>query len=239
MTKLVLAVDSPDRVRVIEVLNRTQGLVDYYKFGSIPFTAIGPELIQLGHDAGAGVFLDLKFHDIPNTVAGAAEACVHLGVEIFNVHCSGGREMMLRTMERVRKTAARSGAKAPLVFGVTVLTSHSQQTWAATLGVTERPIADQVRHFALLAQECGLDGVVASPWEIEIIKQACGAGFRVLTPGIRLADSAVSGDDQARTLTPAEAARKGADFIVVGRPIIEADDPAAVCARIRREMAAG
>jgi orotidine-5'-phosphate decarboxylase len=233
MTQLVLAVDENRLTKVKEILARTRGLVDYYKFGSIPFTAIGPELVELGHETGAKVFIDLKFHDIPNTVAGAAEACVRTGVDMFNLHIVGGKEMLLRTMERVHNTP---GDRKPLVLGVTVLTSMNEADWAATYAVHETPILSQVVHFAELAKACGLNGVVASPREIEAVKQACGKDFLVLTPGIRMPDAPVPGDDQARTLTPAQAAQHGADFIVVGRPITQAPDPAAVCARIRNDI---
>jgi orotidine-5'-phosphate decarboxylase len=124
-------------------------------------------------------------------------------------------------------------------MGVTVLTSFDERKWAETYGAGGRSILDQVLHFARVAKESGLNGVVASPQEIEAVKQACGPEFLVLTPGIRLPDATVSGDDQARTLTPGEAARLGADFIVVGRPILQAPDPAKVCARIREDIRAG
>jgi orotidine-5'-phosphate decarboxylase len=239
MTQLVLAVDAGSLEKVRDIIARTKGLVDYYKFGSIPFTVIGPELVKMGHAAGACVFLDLKYHDIPNTVAGAAEAAVLLGVDMFNVHCCGGREMLLRTMEKVQTVSTQRQVKPPIVLGVTVLTSMNEQSWAATYGIPEHAVMEQVRHFALLAGSCGLNGVVSSPREIEVVKQACGKDFLVLTPGIRMPDAPVSGDDQARTLTPGEAAAKGADFIVVGRPIIQAQDPAAVCTRIRQDIQTG
>ena len=236
MTKLVLPVDVIPRAEVLDIVRRTQGLVDYYKIGSIPFTALGPETIALGHDAGAKVFLDLKYHDIPNTVAGAAEACLQHGVDMFNVHVAGGREMLIRTMEHVRAVTLRLGRPMPIVLGVTVLTSMDEAGWAGTLGGKPLPLPDQVRRFARLALECGLHGVVASPQEIELVKQECGKDFLVLTPGIRMPGAPVAGDDQARTATPEEAARRGADFIVVGRPVLQAKDPAAVCARIRDDI---
>ena len=236
MTKLVLPIDIASGDRIRELIARTKGLVDYYKFGAIPFTAVGPALISMGHEADAKVFLDLKYHDIPNTVAGAAEACVELGVDLFNVHVAGGREMLVRTMDRTREAAARRNLKPPLVLGVTVLTSFSDSAWAETYGLLERPVQQQVVHFAQLAKDCGLDGVVASPLEIRAVKDNCGPDFLVLTPGIRMPDAPVSGDDQARTLTPGEAARLGADFIVVGRPITQAPDPVRVCVQIRKDL---
>jgi orotidine-5'-phosphate decarboxylase len=237
MTQLVLPVDDAHLNRIRDIITLTRGMVDYYKFGSIPFTALGPALVEMGHAAGAKVFVDLKYHDIPNTVAGAAEACVELGVDMFNIHVGGGREMLRRTMDRTREAAARKNTRAPLVLGVTVLTSLDETSWAETYGSAPRPVAEQVTHFARLAQACGLNGVVASPREIQAIKQACGKSFLVLTPGIRMPDAPVPADDQARTLTPGEAARLGADFIVVGRPITQAPNPAAVCARIRKDIA--
>jgi orotidine-5'-phosphate decarboxylase len=239
MTQLVLVADVNTRQQVQDLLTRTQGLVDFCKFGPIPYVAVGPELIEMAHKAGTKVFVDLKFHDIPNTVLGAAEVCVRLGAEMFNVHIGGGPEMLLKTMDKVAEAAVRYGMPRPLVMGVTVLTSFDEKKWAETYETGARPILDQVLHFARMAKECGLDGVVASPREIAAIKKACGPEFLVLTPGIRLPDAQVSGDDQARTLTPSEAARLGADFIVVGRPILQAQDPAAVCARIGNDIKAG
>jgi orotidine-5'-phosphate decarboxylase len=238
MTQLVLPVDDARLNRIKDIIALTKGMVDYYKFGSIPFTAHGPLLVEMGHAAGAKVFVDLKYHDIPNTVAGAAEACVELGVDMFNVHIAGGREMLRRTMDRTREAAVRKNVHAPLVLGVTVLTSLDHAAWAETYGASLRPVAEQVTHFAKLAHDCGLNGVVASPREIQAIKQACGRDFLVLTPGIRMPDAPVPADDQARTLTPGEAARLGADFIVVGRPITQAPNPASVCARIRADIQA-
>ena len=144
--------------------------------------------------------------------------------------------MLIRTMDRMRDVAAQRNVKPPLVLGVTVLTSFSDAAWAATYGVPERPVQEQVVHFAQLAKDCGLDGVVASPLEIRAVKDNCGPDFLVLTPGIRMPDAPVAGDDQARTLTPGEAARLGADFIVVGRPITQSPNPARVCAQIRKDL---
>jgi orotidine-5'-phosphate decarboxylase len=168
------------------------------------------------------VFLDLKFHDIPNTVAGAVQSAVATGAWMVNVHASGGGAMMKAAAEAARNSAAALGRARPLVIAVTVLTSMDDQG-LAEIGVS-RPMLEQVVHLAKLAQASGLDGVVASPQEVQAIRKACGADFQIVTPGIRPADQQGK-DDQARTLTPAQAMAAGSSYLVIGRPITAAPDP--------------
>jgi orotidine-5'-phosphate decarboxylase len=186
-------------------------------------------------DCGDRVFLDLKFHDIPNTVAGAVASAVATGAWMVNVHASGGRKMMAAAAAAATATASRQQRQRPLIVGVTVLTSLDGPGLHET-GV-ERPLLDQVVHLARLAQEAGLDGVVASPQEIGAIRTACGPDFVIVTPGIRAQAGSASADDQARILGPAEAVRAGASFLVVGRPITTAPDPRAVAEQMTAEIA--
>jgi orotidine-5'-phosphate decarboxylase len=171
---------------------------------------------------GDRVFLDLKFHDIPNTVAGAVQSAVATGAWMVNVHASGGAAMMKAAADSARKTAESLGQPKPLVIAVTVLTSMDDKT-LADIGVS-RSMLDQVVHLAKLAQASGLDGVVASPQEVKAIRAACGPDFQIVTPGIRPADQQGK-DDQARTLTPAEAMTAGSSYLVIGRPITAAPNP--------------
>ena len=233
MEKLLVAldVDTVDAAR--QLANTLRGSVGGFKIGSRLFTAHGPAFVEELVARGDRVFLDLKFHDIPNTVAGAVAAAARLGVWMVNVHAGGGLEMM-----RAARTAADDAAAArmqapPLVIAVTVLTSFSQEGLAAT-GV-DSAVPDQVRRLALLAQQAGLDGVVASPQEIGLIREACDPRFDIVTPGIRGADDAKG--DQNRTASAAGALAAGASYIVVGRPIIAAPDPRAAALKMAAECA--
>jgi orotidine-5'-phosphate decarboxylase len=192
-----------------------------FKIGSQLFTAAGPDIVREIIAKGGRVFLDLKFHDIPNTVAAAGVEATRLGVSIFNVHAGGGVEMMRRTADAVAETALREGLERPKVIAVTLLTSMDD---AGLGGIGIDTAAKQlVRHFARAAADSGLAGVVASPQEIELIRVAVAQpNFLIVTPGIRSATDAA--DDQRRTMTAAEAVRAGADYLVVGRPITAAVD---------------
>lgn len=221
--RLIVALDVPS-------VEQARGLVSrlgncFYKVGNQLFTAAGPAFVSELVEAGHPVFLDLKFHDIPNTVANAVSAAARLGVAFVDVHASGGKAMLEAASAACKGTQAR-------LLAVTVLTSHT----AATLG--EIGVADalqaSVRRLARLAQDAGADGVVASPNEVALIRSECGPSFLVVTPGIRPAGTAAL--DQARAATPAAALRAGADYLVVGRPISEARDPRAAAAAILAEM---
>jgi orotidine-5'-phosphate decarboxylase len=180
------------------------------------------------------VFLDLKFHDIPNTVAQAVDAAVRTGVWMINVHASGGSAMMQAAARAAADAAAASDRPAPLVIAVTVLTSMDEQTLRQT-GVA-RTLLDQVLELARMAQSAGMDGVVASPQETAAIRASCGSDFAIVTPGIRGASAGQDKNDQSRTMGPAEAVRAGATYIVVGRPIIAAPDPKAAARAIVEEL---
>jgi orotidine-5'-phosphate decarboxylase len=204
-----------------------------FKIGSQLFTAAGPALVREIVNGGERVFLDLKFHDIPNTVAAAGIEATRLGVSIFNLHAAGGSEMMRRTAQVVAECADSEGLTRPLVIAVTVLTS-ADATTLAEVGFTSNP-AELVPRLALLAQANGMDGVVASPRETSVIRSVVKQpGFIVVTPGVRPAGSSLF--DQKRVSTPREAMIAGADYIVVGRPILEASDPAQAAQQIVAEM---
>lgn len=235
MDKLLVALDVESGERAMQLVNALGGLAGGFKIGNRLFTSEGPALVRRIVDAGSRVFLDLKYHDIPNTVEQAVEAAVGTGAWMINVHASGGIAMMQAAVRAGRETAARLGRPAPLMIGVTVLTSMDQEALRAT-GV-ERPVLEQVIALARLTREAGLQGVVASAQETRAIRQACGPEFQVVTPGIRGAAAGADRNDQTRTMGPAEAIRAGASYIVVGRPIIAASDPRAAAAAIVEELA--
>ncbi|MBV9926698.1 MAG: orotidine-5'-phosphate decarboxylase [Acidobacteria bacterium] len=232
--KLVVALDfesADDALRLYGELRRDAGM---FKVGSQLFTKAGPELVRRLVGDGARVFLDLKFHDIPNTVANAAREAVRLGVALFNVHAAGGSEMMRRAAEATAEEASRLGLKRPSLIAVTVLTSMDEEALRET-GVGAASVEEHVRRLARLAEAAGLDGVVASPHEIVPVREAVGrTGFLVVTPGV--SPSAAAYEDQKRVTSPAEAVRRGADFIVVGRAILNSPDPAAAARAVVKEM---
>lgn len=235
MDKLLVALDVESGRRALELADVLTGVAGGVKVGSRLFTLEGPRLVRELVHRGARVFLDLKFHDIPNTVAQAVSAAVETGAWMVDVHACGGLAMMQAAAAAGRETAQRAGRPAPLVVGITVLTSMDQAALRES-GV-DRPIPDQVVSLARLAQTAGLQGVVASPHEIEAIRSECGNdGFVVVTPGIRGSAARGDKDDQMRTMEPAEAVRAGASYIVVGRPIIAAPDPRAAAEKIVDEL---
>jgi orotidine-5'-phosphate decarboxylase len=230
MNPILVALDVESAAKAVELADRLRGAVGGFKIGKQLFTAAGPAMVRDLTSKGDRVFLDLKFHDIPNTVAGAVQSAVATGAWMVNVHASGGSAMMKAAAEAARKAAAAIDRPRPLVIAVTVLTSMDDRA-LGEVGVS-RPMLDQVVHLAKLAQSSGLDGVVASPLEVEAIRRACGADFQIVTPGIRplrqgpgQAANQQAKDDQARTLTPAEAMTAGASYLVIGRPITAAADP--------------
>ena len=221
MNPILVALDVESAAKAVDLANLLRGSVGGFKIGKQLFTAAGPAMVRELTSRGDRVFLDLKFHDIPNTVAGAIESAVSTGAWMVNVHCSGGSAMMKAAADAATKAAAKSSQHRPLVIGVTVLTSMTDQA-LKEIGI-ETPLLDQVVRLATLAKSSGLDGVVASPQEVTAIRQACGPGFEIVTPGIRPADQQGK-DDQARTMTPAQAIQAGATYLVIGRPITAAPD---------------
>jgi orotidine-5'-phosphate decarboxylase len=227
--RVIVALDVPTLDEASDLARRLAPHVAAVKIGSQLFTAEGPRAVYALRDLGLRVFLDLKFHDIPNAVAGAVASARSLGVWMLNVHCSGGTVMMA---EAAKAASVANPGERPLVLGVTVLTSLDEASLQATLG-TVRTLREQVQHLARQAQAAGLDGVVASPHEIVDIRQACGPAFLIVTPGVRPADA--DRGDQRRVMTPGEAIWVGADYVVVGRPILTAKDPVEAAQRIAAE----
>lgn len=235
--RLIFALDVGDRLaETLAWVERLRDHVGIFKVGKEAFTQLGPGLVEAIRQGGGRVFLDLKFHDIPNTVARAAEAAVRLGVSMFNVHALGGSEMMKETARAVRNEAGRLSVAPPVVLAVTVLTSLDDRD-LVDLGFRMSTEALAV-HLARRAQDAGLDGVVASARDVRAIREACGETFAVVTPGIRR-EAVDAGDDQKRILSPEGAVAAGADYLVVGRPIRKAADPAIEADAIVRAIALG
>jgi orotidine-5'-phosphate decarboxylase len=232
--RLLVALDVETAASAIGLLDRLQGVVTGCKIGSQLFTAAGPAAVEAAHKRGYRVFLDLKFHDIPHTVAGAVREATRLGVFMLDVHAGGGRDMMRAAAEAAARAAVDFGVPRPLCLGVTVLTSLDRRALQGELRVSSS-VAAHVLHLADLAREAGLDGCVASPEEIGPLRGALGRRWLIVAPGIRPAGGA--SDDQRRTATPAEAVAAGADYLVVGRPIVAAPDPAEAARRIAHELA--
>ena len=234
MDKLLVALDVDSGARALELASQLRSVAGGFKVGSRLFTLEGPALVRTLVDSGARVFLDLKFHDIPNTVAQAVDSAVQSGAWMINVHASGGIPMMRAAGDAGRNAAARLNRQPPLLIAVTVLTSMDDGT-LCEVGV-QRPLHEHVIALARMTQEAGLDGVVASPLETASIRAACGKDFVIVTPGIRGASAGTDRNDQSRTMGPAEAVRAGASYIVVGRPIIAATDPRKAAESIAAEL---
>ena len=233
MNPILVALDVESAAKAMALADQLRGAVGGYKIGKQVFTAEGPAMVRELTSRGDRVFLDLKFHDIPNTVAGAVQSAVATGAWMVNVHASGGTAMMQAAAAAASTAAAAAGRPRPLVIAVTVLTSMTDAA-LAEVGVA-RPLLSHVVHLALLAKAAGLDGVVASPQETRAIREACGPDFQIVTPGIRPPHEGTrqqGKDDQARTLTPAEAISAGATYLVIGRPITAAPNPRQAAERI-------
>jgi orotidine-5'-phosphate decarboxylase len=235
--KILVALDVATAAEATTLASALRGAVGGFKIGFQLFTAVGPDIVRTLVAQGGRVFLDLKFHDIPNTVAGAGAAATDMGVWMLNVHAAGGTAMLEAARKAADARAAELGVQRPLVIAVTVLTSLDADA-LDDVGVSSPPLEQAVR-LARLARAAGLDGVVASPQETAAIRQACGEGFVIVTPGIRGGSAASGPDDQKRTMTPADAVAAGSSYLVVGRPITGAKDPRAAALRIAAELAAG
>lgn len=233
--RLVVALDLDDLHEALRLVDRLSGEVGMFKIGKQMFLHAGPQVVRDIRARGGEVFLDMKLHDIPVTVAKASIEAARMGVRIFNVHAAGGREMMRMSVEAVDRVCREEGLRRPVMLAVTVLTSLNNDD-LRSVGVNA-PVGEHVVRLAKLAQDAGVDGVVASAQEIDLLRRECGPSFVLLTPGIRPAGSDVG--DQKRVLTPMEAIAKGSDYLVVGRPIVEASDPVAMARRIVGEMAEG
>jgi orotidine-5'-phosphate decarboxylase len=230
VNRILVALDVESATRATALADALRGVVGGFKIGKQLFTSEGPAVVRALADRGDQVFLDLKFHDIPNTVAGAVAAAVSTGAWMVNVHASGGRKMMQAAAAAASAGAARLGRPRPLVIGVTVLTSLDEAQLAET--GAGGGLLNQVVRLARLAQDSGLDGVVASPQEITTIREACGPDFLIVTPGIRPVAGELAKDDQSRVMTPADAIAAGASYLVIGRPITGARDPQAAARQI-------
>jgi len=220
--KLILALDVSDSYSALDIINKFSNYINIYKVGLELFTTAGPKIVEEIQKRGKKVFLDLKFHDIPNTVTKAALSATRLGVYMFNVHASGGFEMMRKCRDSVVEMCLKENLERPKILGVTVLTSLSKEILTDELGI-QYGMRTHVRHLSSLALKAGLDGVVASAREVELIRNHCGKGFIIVTPGIR--PSWTPPDDQKRTMTPKEAIREGSDYLVIGRAILQQPDP--------------
>lgn len=228
--KVIVALDFDDQAQALAFVDKINPSDCRLKVGKEMFTYFGPDFVKLLVQRGFDVFLDLKFHDIPNTVAKAVAAAAHLGVWMVNVHASGGLKMMVKAKQALLPFAD----DAPLLIAVTVLTSMEQED-LSDLAIAKSP-AEQVLHLAKLSHQAGLDGVVCSAQEAKRLKQAIGADFSLVTPGIRPSGS--QANDQKRVMTPRDAVAMGADYLVIGRPITQAADPTAVLTEINRSLSA-
>ncbi|MBI4843522.1 MAG: orotidine-5'-phosphate decarboxylase [Nitrospirae bacterium] len=227
--KIILALDVADSDSAVEIVEKFKDHIEIFKIGSELFTSAGPDVVKKIISMGKKVFLDLKFHDIPNTAAKSVKAAAEMGVFMLNVHASGGAEMMRKASHAVSELSSKKNIERPKLLAVTVLTSIDEAALQKDAGVG-RSIEEQVMHLAKLAMNSGLDGVVASPRETEMIRSQFGRDFLIVTPGIR--PSWANADDQKRTMTPAEAIKKGSDYIVIGRAVLSQPDPIGALKRI-------
>lgn len=232
--RVIFAMDVDDFSQAETWVEQLHEKVGLFKIGKQLFTRCGPDVVRMVRERGGEVFLDLKYHDIPNTVAKAAVEACKLGVQMVNVHALGGLEMMQTTVKEVEKYCAANDVERPILLAVTILTSSTEET-LRQVGI-DRPINEMVPRLAALAKQAGFDGVVASPKEVGLIRAACGDDFYIVTPGVRPAFASL--DDQKRVTTPAEAISAGATHLVIGRPISAAVDPQHAASMILDEVAA-
>jgi orotidine-5'-phosphate decarboxylase len=219
--KIILALDVNDKGYALDIVDRFSEQIEIFKVGLELFSSAGPSVVNAINDRGKKVFLDLKFHDIPNTVSRAAQAATRLSVHMFNIHISNGLEAMKKCRDTVVETCLKENLEKPKMLGVTVLTSLNQEILKNELSI-HHSLRTHVRHLSKLALEAGLDGVIASGHEVSMIRKHCGNNFLIITPGIR--PSWRPPDDQKRTMTPREAMREGADYLVIGRSILNQPD---------------
>lgn len=230
--RLIVALDVHSMDEVRQFVESLDDSVNFYKVGMELFYGTGPKVIEYLKDKNKKVFLDLKLHDIPNTVASSLRILTRLGVDMINVHATGGAAMMEKALEAVKDESGRIGLESPKLVAVTILSSISLKDWGKLWPSVD--LDDQAVHLAKLVQEIGLDGVISSPMEAETIREACGADFLIVTPGVRPAGTAIN--DQSRITTPAIALASGATHLVVGRPIRLAGNPRHAAENILKEM---
>lgn len=230
--RLIIALDVETADGARRIVSETAEFAGAFKIGLQLFSSAGPEFVRELCDAGYKIFLDLKFHDIPNTVAKASVEAARLGVWMFNIHALGGNEMMRQTVSEVGNFCERAGKPRPKIIAVTILTSSPDDA-LREIGI-EATAGQQVVRLAVLAKLAGLDGVVASAREAELIRETCGDNFVIVGPGIRPSDA--SNNDQRRVMTPADAIRAGSDYLVVGRPITASNDMAKTAENILQEI---
>lgn len=231
--KIIVALDVPTRAEALDLVERLYDEVGAFKIGMQLYNAEGPDIVRDIQARGGKVFVDLKFHDIPNTVAEATRVITRRRAAIMTLHAAGGKKMLSAAAAAARETADAMGVDKPLVVAVTVLTSISQQEFTEEIGI-DRPIAEQVITWAKMAQEAGMDGVVASPKEIADIRKACGPDFAIITPGIRPTWAAAN--DQSRIMTPKEAVELGSTYLVIGRPITAQENQVEAARKIVAEI---
>ncbi|MBO8159410.1 orotidine-5'-phosphate decarboxylase [Thermosyntropha sp.] len=232
--RIILALDVGTREEALDLVRKLKDYVGAFKVGMQLFNSTGPEIVKTINELGGKVFVDLKFHDIPNTVAEAGKVMTRLGCYMFNLHAAGGREMMKKVAGEVEKEAARLSISAPITLAVTVLTSISQEELENDMLIAGLKVEEVALKWAVMAKECGMKGVVCSPHEIKAVRAACGPDFKIVTPGIRPLWS--EKNDQKRITTPKQALELGADYMVIGRPITKADNPKKAAEKIIEEL---
>lgn len=231
--RICLPLDVDNLTEAEALVQELLPFVGYFKIGFQLFLAEGPKAVEKVHQLGGCVFLDLKFHDIPNTVQSASRMATRLGVSMFNLHASGGETMIREAVEASKEEAHKAGVPTPVVLAVTVLTSLSDQDLQNVLGIHDS-VQHSVIRLAKFAKSAGAGGIIASPHEAAVLRQSCGKDFLLVTPGVRPAGAASS--DQKRVMTPGEAIKAGADILVIGRPILRAHDRSAAAASILEEV---